>query len=81
MNSMMGICPPNLSNITYTHKQKLSWNKEHIELKSAQKIVVDKTLEPKKIEKTVGPFKLTTIELIHLTYPEPQWGYTIVGLS
>ena len=34
-----------------------------------------------KIEKTVGPFKLTTIELIHLTYPEPQWGYTIVGLS
>ena len=35
------------------------------ELKSAQKIA----------------FKLTTIELIHLTYPEPQWGYTIVGLS
>ena len=30
-----------------------------------------------KIEKTVGPFKLTTIELIHLTYPEQILMYTI----
>ena len=33
----------------------------YIEPKNAQKTVLDKTLEPKKVEKTVGPFKLIAI--------------------
>ena len=41
------------------------------EPKNAQKSPWTKPWNP-KIEKTVGPFQLTTIELIHLTYPEPQ---------